>query len=212
MCCFVLCYFANTKIDESFRTAKIRRTFFGNSLASKFAGCVRKDDFGSGRLRKNRRRKGKTAQFRRTKGRDDPFIIRKIQSHMQFGFGTNAFFPIFGVVTTLLSVGRFCKAICNSVLEQTYFLLSLPCNPQQRVVLAGEKIWKILFETVKRYPALRCSLRRMARDMIPTSLRRGLYALTATKVFQSRPLGKQTVVRVRIFTGAAQRSPKSTPP
>ena len=121
MCCFVLCYFANTKIDESFRTAKIRRTFFGNSLASKFAGCVRKDDFGSGRLRKNRRRKGKTAQFRRTKGRDDPFIIRKIQSHMQFGFGTNAFFPIFGVVTTLLSVGRFCKAICNSVLEQAHF-------------------------------------------------------------------------------------------
>ena len=73
MCCFVLCYFANTKIDESFRTAKIRRTFFGNSLASKFAGCVRKDDFGSGRLRKNRRRKRKTAQFRRAKGRNDPF-------------------------------------------------------------------------------------------------------------------------------------------
>lgn len=97
MCCFVLCYFANTKIDESFRTAKIRRTFFGNSLASKFAGCVRKDDFGSGRLRKNRRRKGKTAQFRRAKGRDDPFIIRKIQSHMQFGFGTNVFFAIFAV-------------------------------------------------------------------------------------------------------------------
>ena len=139
MCCFVLCYFANTKIDESFRTAKIRRTFFGNSLASKFAGCVRKDDFGSGRLRKNRRRKRKTAQFRRAKGRDDPFISRKIQSHMQFGFGTNAFFPIFGVVTTLLSVGRFCKAICNSVLEQAHFLLSLPCNPQQRVVLAQRK-------------------------------------------------------------------------
>lgn len=99
MCCFVLCYFANTKIDESFRTAKIRRTFFGNSLASKFAGCVRKDDFGSGRLRKNRRRKRKTAQFRRTKGRDDPFIIRKIQS---------------------LSFGRF-RAICNSVLEQAHF-------------------------------------------------------------------------------------------
>ena len=105
MCCFVLCYFANTKIDESFRTAKIRRTFFGNSLASKFAGCVRKDDFGSGRLRKNRRRKGKTAQFRRTKGRDDPFIIRKIQSHMQFGFGTSAFFSY------------LCRAIRNSGLS-----------------------------------------------------------------------------------------------
>ena len=51
MCCFVRCYFANTKIDESFRTAKIRRTFFGNSLASKFAGCVRKNDSGTGRLR-----------------------------------------------------------------------------------------------------------------------------------------------------------------
>ena len=51
MCCFVRCYFANTKIDESFRTAKIRRTFFGNSLASKFAGCVRKYDSGTGRLR-----------------------------------------------------------------------------------------------------------------------------------------------------------------
>ena len=151
MCCFVLCYFANTKIDESFRTAKIRRTFFGNSLASKFAGCVRKDDFGSGRLRKNRRRKRKTAQFRRAKGYNDPFISRKVlQSHMQFGFGTSAFFPIFGVVTTLLSVGRLCKAICNSFLEQAHFFLSLSCNPQQRVVLAGEKIWKILFETVKR--------------------------------------------------------------
>ena len=31
------------------------------------------------------------------------------------------FFTIFGVVTTLLSVGRFCKAICNSVLEQAHF-------------------------------------------------------------------------------------------
>lgn len=106
MCCFVLCYFANTKIDESFRTAKIRRTFFGNSLASKFAGCVRKDDFGSGRLRKNRRRKGKTAQFRRAKGRDDPFISRKVlQSHMQFGFGTSAFFSY------------LCPAIRNSGLS-----------------------------------------------------------------------------------------------
>ena len=183
MCCFVLCYFANTKIDESFRTAKIRRTFFGNSLASKFAGCVRKDDFGSGRLRKNRRRKRKTAQFRRTKGRDDPFIIRKIQSHMQFGFGTSAFFCY------------LCPAIRNSGLSWLV-----------------KKSGKFYSKQSSVYPALRCSLRRMARDMIPTSLRRGLYALTATKVFQSRPLGKQTVVRVRIFTGAAQRSPKSTSP
>ena len=183
MCCFVLCYFANTKIDESFRTAKIRRTFFGNSLASKFAGCVRKDDFGSGRLRKNRRRKRKTAQFRRAKGRNDPFISRKVlQSHMQFGFGTSAFFAIFVVQSA--------TAGCLGSTEKSgKFILAAKC-----------------------ISCLRCSLRRMARDMIPTSLRRGLYALTATKVFQSRPLGKQTVVRVRIFTGAAQRSPKSTPP
>ena len=53
MCCFVLCYFANTKIGESFRIAKIQRTFFGNTLASKFAGCVGKDDSGSDRLRES---------------------------------------------------------------------------------------------------------------------------------------------------------------
>ena len=135
MCCFVRCYFANTKIDESFRTAKIRRTFFGNSLASKFAGCVRKYDSGTGRLR------AAPEKLR--------FESRRKQKSRPSG-AQIVFFPIFGVVTTLLSVGRFCKAICNSVLEQTYFLLSLPCNPQQRVVLAGEKIWKILFETVKR--------------------------------------------------------------
>ena len=136
MCCFVLCYFANTKIDESFRTAKIRRTFFGNSLASKFAGCVRKDDFGSGRLRKNRRRKRKTAQFRRTKGRDDPFIIRKIQSHMQFGFGTNAFFAIFAVQSA--------TAGCLGSTEKSgKFILAVKC-----------------------ISCLRCSLRRMAWNMV----------------------------------------------
>lgn len=184
MCCFVLCYFANTKIDESFRTAKIRRTFFGNSLASKFAGCVRKDDFRSGRLRKNRRRKGKTAQFRRTKGRDDPFISRKVlQSHMQFVFGTSAFFSY------------LCRAIRNSGLSWLV-----------------KKSGKFYSKQSSVYPALRCSLRRMARDMIPTSLRRGLYALICFRVFQSLSPNKQTVVRVRIFTGAAQRSPKSTPP
>lgn len=183
MCCFVLCYFANTKIDESFRTAKIRRTFFGNSLASKFAGCVRKDDFGSGRLWKNRRRKRKTAQFRRTKGRDDPFIIRKIQSHMQFGFGTSAFFSY------------LCPAIRNSGLSW----------------LNG-KIWKIYLSSQVHILLCGAACAVWHGIWFPTSLRRGLYALTATKVFQSRPLGKQTVVRVRIFTGAAQRSPKSTPP
>lgn len=160
MCCFVLCYFANTKIDESFRTAKIRRTFFGNSLASKFAGCVRKDDFGSGRLRKNRRRKRKTAQFRRAKGRDDPFISRKVlQSHMQFGFGTSAFFAIFAMQSA--------TAGCLGSTEKSgKFILAARC-----------------------ISCLRCSLRRMARDMIPTSLRRGLYALTATKVFPEPSVG-----------------------
>ena len=137
MCCFVLCYFANTKIDESFRTAKIRRTFFGNSLASKFAGCVRKDDFGSGRLRKNRRRKRKTAQFRRTKGRNDPFISRKVlQSHMQFGFGTSAFFAIFVVQSA--------TAGCLGSTEKSgKFILAVKC-----------------------ISCLRCSLRRMAWNMV----------------------------------------------
>ena len=161
MCCFVLCYFANTKIDESFRTAKIRRTFFGNSLASKFAGCVRKDDFGSGRFRKNRRRKRKTAQFRRT---------NRIFCYL-------------------------CRAIRNSGLSWLV-----------------KKSGKFYSKQSSVYPALRCSLRRMARDMIPTSLRRGLYTLICFRVFQSLSPNKQTVVRVRIFTGAAQRSPKSTPP
>lgn len=144
MCCFVLCYFANTKIDESFRTAKIRRTFFGNSLASKFAGCVRKDDFGSGRLRKNRRRKRKTAQFRRTKGRDDPFIIRKIQS---------------------LSFGRF-RAICNSVLEQAHFFPIFVLQSATAGCLGStEKSGKFIL-AVKCISCLRCSLRRMAWNMV----------------------------------------------
>lgn len=155
MCCFVLCYFANTKIDESFRTAKIRRTFFGNSLASKFAGCVRKDDFGSGRLRKNRRRKRKTAQFRRAKGRNDPFISRKVlQSHMQFGFGTNVFFAIF----VLQSATAGC-------LDCTRNLVNFR-------------------KQSSAYPALRCSLRRMARDMVS-------YVITARAIcaycFQGLP-------------------------
>ena len=154
MCCFVLRYFANTKIDESFRTAKIRRTFFGNSLASKFAGCVRKDDFGSGRLRKNRRRKRKTAQFRRAKGRNDPFIIRKIQSHMQFGFGTSAFFPIFVV-----------QSATAGCLDCTRNLVNFR-------------------KQSSAYPALRCGLRRMARDMVS-------YVITARAIcaycFQGLP-------------------------
>ena len=107
MCCFVRCYFANTKIDESFRTAKIRRTFFGNSLASKFAGCVRKYDSGTGRLR------AAPEKLR--------FESRRKQKSPPPSGAQIAFFPIFGVVTTLLSVGRFCKAICNSVLEQAHF-------------------------------------------------------------------------------------------
>ena len=125
MCCFVRCYFANTKIDESFRTAKIRRTFFGNSLASKFAGCVRKYDSGTGRLR------AAPEKLR--------FESRRKQKSPPPSGAQIVFFTIFGVVTTLLSVGRFCKAICNSVLEQAHFFLSLSCNPQQRVVLAQRK-------------------------------------------------------------------------
>ena len=166
MCCFVLCYFANTKIDESFRTAKIRRTFFGNSLASKFAGCVRKDDFGSGRLRKNRRRKRKTAQFRRTKGRDDPFIISEDSEPYAIRFWNKRIFPIFGVVTTLLSVGRFCKAICNSVLEQAHFFPIFVVQSATAGCLGStEKSGKFIL-AVKCISCLRCGLRRMAWNMV----------------------------------------------
>lgn len=116
-------------------------------------------------------------------GRNDPFISRKVlQSHMQFGFGTSAFFSY------------LCRAIRNSGLSWLV-----------------KKSGKFYSKQSSVYPALRCSLRRMARDMIPTSLRRGLYALICFRVFQSLSPNKQTVVRVRIFTGAAQRSPKSTP-
>lgn len=151
MCCFVRCYFANTKIDESFRTAKIRRTFFGNSLASKFAGCVRKYDSGTGRLRAAPEklrfescRKQKSPPPRAHKsyfsylwGRNHPFISRKVlQSHMQFGFGTSAFFPIF----VLQSAAAGCL---GSTEKSGKFILAAKC-----------------------ISCLRCSLRRMAWNMV----------------------------------------------
>lgn len=170
MCCFVRCYFANTKIDESFRTAKIRRTFFGNSLASKFAGCVRKNDSGTGRLRaapeklrfESRRRKQKSRPLGHTNrifsylwGRNDPFISRKVlQSHMQFGFGTSAFFPIFVV-----------QSATAGCLDCTRNLVNFR-------------------KQSSAYPALRCGLRRMARDMVS-------YVITARAIcaycFQGLP-------------------------
>lgn len=42
------CYFANTKIDESFRFAKIQRTFFGRNRNRTGVESVRKRIFGSG--------------------------------------------------------------------------------------------------------------------------------------------------------------------
>lgn len=93
-------------------------------------------------------------------GRNDPFISRKVlQSHMQFGFGTSAFFAIF----VLQSATAGCL---DSTEKSGKFILAVKC-----------------------ISCLRCSLRRMARDMIPTSLRRGLYALTATKVFPEPSVG-----------------------
>lgn len=46
MCNFARCYFANTKIDESFRTAKIRRTFFGNNFRFEIRPMCPKRRFG----------------------------------------------------------------------------------------------------------------------------------------------------------------------
>ena len=43
----------------------------------------------------------------------------------QSDFESIRFFSIFGVVTTLLGVGWFCKAVCDSGLESPGFLLSL---------------------------------------------------------------------------------------
>lgn len=152
MCCFVRCYFANTKIDESFRTAKIRRTFFGNSLASKFAGCVRKYDSGTGRLR------AAPEKLR--------FESRRKQKSPPPSGAQIAFFPIFGVVTTLLSVGRFCKAICNSVLEQAHFFPIFVLQSAAAGCLGStEKSGKFIL-AAKCISCLRCSLRRMAWNMV----------------------------------------------
>lgn len=104
-------------------------------------------------------------------GRNDPFISRKVlQSHMQFGFGTSAFFSY------------LCPAIRSSGLSW----------------LNG-KIWKIYLSSQVHILLCGAACAVWHGIWFPTSLRRGLYALTATKVFQSRPLGKQTVVRVRIL-------------
>lgn len=121
-------------------------------------------------------------------------------------------FGVQRVVTTLLSVGRFCKAICNSFLEQAHFFPIFVVQSATAGCLDCTRNLVNFRKQSSAYPALRCGLRRMARDMIPTSLRRGLYVLIAFKVYQNPVWNKQTVVRVRIFTGAAQRSPKSTPP
>jgi len=169
MCCFVRCYFANTKIDESFRTAKIRRTFFGNSLASKFAGCVRKDDSGTGRLR------AAPEKLR--------FESRRKQKSRPSGTQI-VFFTIFRVVTTLLSVGRFCKAICNSVLEQAHFFPIFVLQSAAAGCLDCTRNLVNFRKQSSAYPALRCSLRRMARDMIS-------YVITARAIcaycFQGLP-------------------------
>ena len=97
---------------------------------------------------------------------------------------TNRIFPIFGVVTTLLSVGRFCKAICNSVLEQAHFF---PIFVLQFAAAGCLDCTRNLVNFRKQssaYPALRCSLRRMARDMIS-------YVITARAIcaycFQGLP-------------------------
>ena len=70
-------------------------------------------------------------------GRNDPFISRKVlQSHMQFGFGTSAFFPIF----VLQSAAAGCL---GSTEKSGKFILAAKC-----------------------ISCLRCSLRRMAWNMV----------------------------------------------
>ena len=88
-------------------------------------------------------------------GRNDPFISRKVlQSHMQFGFGTNVFFAIF----VLQSATAGC-------LDCTRNLVNFR-------------------KQSSAYPALRCGLRRMARDMVS-------YVITARAIcaycFQGLP-------------------------
>ena len=57
---------------------------------------------------------------------NDPFISREVLSNRtQFGFGTIRLFRTFGVVTTLLSVGRFCRTARHSVLNSSNFFISL---------------------------------------------------------------------------------------
>ena len=88
-------------------------------------------------------------------GRNDPFISRKVlQSHMQFGFGTSAFFPIFVV-----------QSATAGCLDCTRNLVNFR-------------------KQSSAYPALRCGLRRMARDMVS-------YVITARAIcaycFQGLP-------------------------
>ena len=170
MCCFVRCYFANTKIDESFRTAKIRRTFFGNSLASKFAGCVRKYDSGTGRLR------AAPEKLR--------FESRRKQKSRPSG-AQIVFFTIFGVVTTLLSVGRFCKAICNSVLEQAHFFPIFVVQSATAGCLDCTRNLVNFRKQSSAYPACGAACAVWHGIWFPTSLRRGLYVLIAFKVYQN---------------------------
>ena len=94
------------------------------------------------------------------------------------------FFTIFGVVTTLLSVGRFCKAICNSVLEQAHFFPIFVVQSAAAGCLDCTRNLVNFRKQSSAYPALRCSLRRMARDMIS-------YVITARAIcaycFQGLP-------------------------
>ena len=88
-------------------------------------------------------------------GRNDPFISRKVlQSHMQFGFGTNVFFAIFAV-----------QSATAGCLDCTRNLVNFR-------------------KQSSAYPALRCGLRRMARDMVS-------YVITARAIcaycFQGLP-------------------------
>ena len=93
-------------------------------------------------------------------------------------------FGVQRVVTTLLSVGRFCKAICNSVLEQAHFFPIFVVQSATAGCLDCTRNLVNFRKQSSAYPALRCGLRRMARDMVS-------YVITARAIcaycFQGLP-------------------------
>ena len=76
------------------------------------------------------------------------------------------FFTIFGVVTTLLSVGRFCKAIWQFGFgTSAFFPIFVLQSAAAGCLGSTEKSGKFIL-AAKCISCLRCSLRRMAWNMV----------------------------------------------